>query len=760
MNIANQSQATTPPWWPLSDEPTDDDQLGFKGYCERVAEGLKRCRSEGRSLTVGVYGKWGSGKTSFLKMLGRELEDSHTIVWFEAWQYSRREELWVALLRKILATIEREHKQAKALRLRLQVWYDVKKKGVLPALAEPLWPMVWKAIAIVLWLSLVGWLGLAVLAVGAVLGAWRRIILGLFSLAPLVAVGLLGKWGLNAILGSQLGVKMEQLIGESSYASFIAFLDEFRRDFNDLVREVGQERPPVILIDDLDRCQPDEIVPVLEAIKVLAGQGQEAQDTQQSQEQACCAFVLAMDRDVAEQAIEVHYEDFVQDRQNGEAGRPISGQRYLEKIVQLPIPLPPLTSVNARDFIEQLVDDEEINRYQELFARGLEPTTPRQIKRVLNAFAYHRSTLADRLGKKQEELRSDLVAKVVVIQHKWRDLYEMVPIYSTLLEDLESYFEVSQLGSSSNFVQLFALSVPTDSETLSFQFGRDASLADLILWPRGLTKLPKDYFWASSFADVPDLRSYLIRETRGAQSLGPAEIWSCLMSGDEIKIRSAQRARGGLQEVYSLFLLHSLESKNANEQEKAITAFAALPDTAIAVGAVAPLSDIASNKRVPFRLRVRAAHALGRMPTEGILQLFGHLLTAGDEDLMMRLIAADALSSSEVRAAKLDGSTGGDFLSDLLNIVELPPPGQPRSQSFLLDLRVRRLLGTLGNRDDTVIDRVIDWIFEVSAAGEERRSLVALDILRRVEPWQLTPRLVFNMVERHPDHRAVIEEIL
>lgn len=117
MNTANQPQATMPPWWPLSDEPTEDDQLGFKGYCGRVAEGLERCRDEGRSLAVGVYGKWGSGKTSFLKMLGRELEDSHTIVWFEAWQYSRREELWVALLREVLGsyregTWESENAQA------------------------------------------------------------------------------------------------------------------------------------------------------------------------------------------------------------------------------------------------------------------------------------------------------------------------------------------------------------------------------------------------------------------------------------------------------------------------------------------------------------------------------------------------------------------------------------------------------------------------------------------------------------------------
>lgn len=155
------------------------------------------------------------------------------------------------------------------------MWYDIKKKGVLPALAEALWPVAWKAVVIMLWLAVVGCLGMTVLAVGAVLGLLRWILLGsTFSLAALlIAVGLLGKRGLDAILSSQLGVKLDQLISESSYASFIAFLDEFRQDFNDLVREVGQERPLVVLINDLDRCQPDEIVPVDQGVNWAGARG-------------------------------------------------------------------------------------------------------------------------------------------------------------------------------------------------------------------------------------------------------------------------------------------------------------------------------------------------------------------------------------------------------------------------------------------------------------------------------------------------------
>ena len=734
-----------PSWWPLSDEPTEDDQLGFQSDCERVAEGLKRCRSTGRSLTIGIYGKWGSGKTSFLKMLCKELEGSHTIIWFDAWQYSRREELWVALLRKVLAVIEKEHGKAKALRLRLQVWYDIKKKGMLPALAEALWPVAWKVVAIVLWLSAVGCLGLAVLAGGAVLGVWRWILGSTISLAPLVTVGLLGKKGLDVILGSQLGVKLDQLIGESSYASFIAFIDEFSRDFKALVREVGQEQPLVILIDDLDRCQPDEIVPVLEAIKMLTGQKRKTRDTQQNQKQAGCAFILAMDRDVVERAIEVQYKDFVQAQPDGEVNKPISGQQYLEKIVQLPIPLPPLTSINARDFIEQLVNGEEINHYRELFARGLEPTTPRQIKRVLNAFAYCRAT--------HPELRSDLLAKLIVIQSKWRDIYNKWVTYPALLGDLESFAGV-MTATELDLSHRFALPAPDGVERLVERFGRWRGLTNLLLWAGEE---------GGSFGSIPDPMQYLISETGGAEPMGVAQIWPSLLSGDETKVRSAlqtlrvigeqqkREEREGIKaELFALWLLDHLDSDDALKKELAVVALAEMSQPE----AIDPLIEITADRDVVAKLRQRAVHALGQTWQIGSIDertvgLLGRLLCDGNEDLTVRLIAADALSNSEVRTADLDRSTARSFLLDLFDIIE--PPSDTR-----LYWRVLRLLGRLGNRDDKAIDGIIEWISHASLADLEWRRQVAGEILGRIEAKQLASRVVINLMEPHPEEAKIL----
>src|SRR5579885_1797264 len=61
----------------LIDAPTDDDLLKFeptvqalaKSILETIGPEASPAQSRGYGLTIGVYGEWGSGKTSFLKMV-------------------------------------------------------------------------------------------------------------------------------------------------------------------------------------------------------------------------------------------------------------------------------------------------------------------------------------------------------------------------------------------------------------------------------------------------------------------------------------------------------------------------------------------------------------------------------------------------------------------------------------------------------------------------------------------------------------------
>jgi len=78
-----------------SDRETSQDCLGYKSYVEVLAN---VCTLEDLApLTLGIFGPWGSGKTSLMQMLMRQIESTagekkRKTLWFNAWMYEGREE--------------------------------------------------------------------------------------------------------------------------------------------------------------------------------------------------------------------------------------------------------------------------------------------------------------------------------------------------------------------------------------------------------------------------------------------------------------------------------------------------------------------------------------------------------------------------------------------------------------------------------------------------------------------------------------------
>jgi predicted KAP-like P-loop ATPase len=64
-------------------------------------------------LVVGIFGDWGTGKTSLMRLLEAELlargaaEGNQLLtLWFDAWKYARQEQsLWRALLLKVITDL-------------------------------------------------------------------------------------------------------------------------------------------------------------------------------------------------------------------------------------------------------------------------------------------------------------------------------------------------------------------------------------------------------------------------------------------------------------------------------------------------------------------------------------------------------------------------------------------------------------------------------------------------------------------------------
>jgi len=90
----------------FSDRETTQDALGFKPYVESL---YKVIIFPGITpFTIGIYGKWGTGKTSLMRMIQKKLDEEENVktVWFNAWKFEKEKDIWVALIETLLNEIE------------------------------------------------------------------------------------------------------------------------------------------------------------------------------------------------------------------------------------------------------------------------------------------------------------------------------------------------------------------------------------------------------------------------------------------------------------------------------------------------------------------------------------------------------------------------------------------------------------------------------------------------------------------------------
>ncbi len=212
-------------------------------------------------------------------------------------------------------------------------------------------------------------------------------------------------------------------------------LAAFRKAFEELVAELPDVTRVVVLVDDLDRCLPDAVMATLEAIKLFLSVKR-------------MAFVIAADQDMVRDAIAASLA--------GTGRSEAFAERYLEKIIQLPVSMPRLSPVESEAYIgllltqseyggegikdlvahcadrrrknlAPLLDDlgaltirpsEDNLRLAKQLNDGMAPEqrgNPREIKRRLNAFAV-RSQVAAGRGL---EVRPDVVLKMFLLEDRW-----------------------------------------------------------------------------------------------------------------------------------------------------------------------------------------------------------------------------------------------------------------------------------------------------------------------------------------------------
>ena len=284
------------------DSEADLDFLNFNYLAEQVVEIAKDEKLS--PATIGVYGDWGSGKSTLMKMVKTALDtDEKTLtVEFNGWLFEGYEDAKTALCGTILDEMHKKEKRFAKAKNKIKALLDKVDGGKL--------------------LSKGVKYGLDFLLTGGIGAVTELTLTGLISAVKQKA---------GDVSEDEIKKVFETLKSEETKRTEIK---NFRKTFKEVFEDCKGERL-VVFIDELDRCTPDTILDIFEAIRLfLYVPG--------------TTFIIGADERLVSYAVKTKYKDI--------PGHDIDiSKEYLEKLVQYPVKIPQLNESEVKQYITCLL---------------------------------------------------------------------------------------------------------------------------------------------------------------------------------------------------------------------------------------------------------------------------------------------------------------------------------------------------------------------------------------------------------------------
>ena len=247
-------------------EIDDNDPFGFEPFVGSLASMATHAKNE-TPFAVIVDGPWGCGKTSMMEMTKKRIDDDSKKLageateklrpcktfWFNAWKYSHEEHVLSSLLLLIMNGIVNDKTFS---------WNDAR-----------------------------------------------------------VSKESLMQGGIHQLFRKLTGFNISEIFNDIKVAEKTAFFDQFSDLLKGIIVEQFGEKSTkgafVIFIDDLDRCPPNRVLDVLEAIKLFL-------------DIPGCVFFLGMEVEQVKKLVAKAYSDYFKDGKEVE-NKPFDVDRYMEK---------------------------------------------------------------------------------------------------------------------------------------------------------------------------------------------------------------------------------------------------------------------------------------------------------------------------------------------------------------------------------------------------------------------------------------------
>lgn len=504
--------------------------------------------------SIGVYGDWGSGKSSLIKMSMKELQKENDTVCliFNGWLFEGYEDAKTALMGSILDVIQEKRKfTPKATAYIRGLYKSIDKFKVLKSGLK---------------------YGTDIFLTGGI-GSIADI--GLNSIGALIAEKVSKVTGDSEKISEGInGIDLEKIQSniesELSNKEIRNDIREFQNNFVELLKETTIKKL-VIFVDELDRCSSDTILDTLEAIRLFLFIGN-------------VAFIIGADERHISYAVKKKFKEI--------DGLQIDiGKEYLEKMIQYPIRIPRLNVKEVEfyitcllfekdllkeefeDIIKYLNDEKQkdflnFNIDYNLISNGL-PKIAEKVKDSIVVAKQLSAVLASGLNGNPRHCKrflNSLYMRLEMAKYKNLDLDRKVLAKIMMLEyfKVQLFKKIAELEYSSNGSKVALKELETDdmSDTNEFKIWKDDNWVKQ--WCLSEPKLseidlkPYFYFTRTSLDERFDF---------GTRKLSPLaqEVLKKLLNKTDLSIKSALKQEVEVNEHEAVEILEVIFSKMMEE---------------------------------------------------------------------------------------------------------------------------------------------------------------------------------------------------
>lgn len=378
---------------PIPADKKDELYFGYKQIAETLA---KIAEKSPTPFTIGLFGKWGTGKSTILNQLENFLDSNTLMVIFDIWKYESD-----ALRRSFILDVALQLKEKRVLNDRFIK--KIKEKLYLD-ISRPREEFRW---------------------------SWRGPLLGIiiFLAVLFVQVTFTNKFTLTTVLSSFLtGLigSLSELIRTTISIDKITISEdrinspeEFSEEFKNLLDEIRNKRL-IIAIDNLDRVDRDKAVELLGTIKAFL--------TSEKSKDGIVFIISCDDQAIKEYLMGV----YVKENQNSE----FDPDEFLRKFFNTVLKIPKFLNLELDSYTKALLTQTKISDFNnnldlELIINYTFRDNPREIKQFINnlttyyLIAMTRIKVAE-LDKTFINKNIPFIAKILIIRQKFSKVYNLI----------------------------------------------------------------------------------------------------------------------------------------------------------------------------------------------------------------------------------------------------------------------------------------------------------------------------------------------